>query len=86
MQKRGWCPILTYSSKDEENGLKIELERNLNLKVKDEFVDHYRPMDGPTRDITSSLRSTTGSVPTEQNMAYAAFSLAAKNEECIYEN
>ena len=56
------------------------------LEVKDEFVDHYRPMDGPTRDITSSLRSTTGSVPTKKNMAYAAFSSAANDEECIYEN
>ena len=62
------------------------LESALNVKVKDEFADHYRLTNGPTRDITSSLRSITGTVPTEQNMAYAAFSSAAKDEKCIYEN
>ena len=55
--------------------------------MKSNFVDHCRPEGGPTMDITSSLVSTTsGCVPTEQNMAYAAFSLAAKEEERIYEN
>ena len=55
--------------------------------MRSNFVDCCRPKGGPTMDITPSLVSTTsGCVPTKQNMAYEAFSLAAKEGERIYEN
>ena len=55
--------------------------------MRNNFVGHCRPEGGPTMDITSSLVSTTsGYITTEQNMAYAAFNVAAKEGERIYEN